>query len=289
MTTRLAVSLLVLSVVGGCSFGGGGGNADGPRTTRRSSSPSRPTDWTVAKVSYFSTQIGGMQEQLRARQGGDGPFGPVQGPSYFALVSKDWVWKDRRKAVEEDARVMAYSTRKTLRLDEPFELVQKPSVKVVENDIIEGLVDQLAEQGFFDMPAARDLAIREDGVGGYVLPSGRAWLMVQFDDWKRTVALNDLRTEQAPAFTEMKSAIALTFSAASAPKTSVVLDPVNFNDPGVLRLMGKEAPNQLRPNAEMLEDGRTRYPNAPKAERKPWEDQPTPQDEIDDFLGKRKR
>ncbi|GEM_PF-4796825 len=286
---KLTVLSLVVVLLGGCSFGSGGGGANGPRTSRGSSSPSRPSDWTIAKVSYFSNQIGGMQEQLRARQGGEGPFGPVKGPSYFALVSKGWVWKDRRKAVEEDARVMAYTTRKNLRLEEPFELLQKPSIKVVNDEIIESLVDQLAELGFFDMPAASDLAIREDGEGGYVLPTGRAWLMIQLDDWKRTVALNDLRTAQAAAFTEMKSAIAVTFSAASAPKTSVVMDPVNFNDPGVLRLMGKEASDQLRPNAELLEDGRARYPNAPKAERMPWEKQPDKKDEIEDFLGKGKR
>lgn len=290
MMIRLLLPLLVFSLVGGCSFGpSGGGNADGARTTRRSSSPSRPSEWTVAKVSYFSTQTGGMLKQQRANLGGEGPFGKVQGPSYFALVSKGWVWKDRRNAVDEGARVMAYTTRKTLRLDEPFELVQKPSIKVVDDLIIEKLVEQLSEQGFFEMPYARDLALREDGRGGYVVPTGRAWVMVQLDDWKRTVALDDLRSEQAAAFTEMKSAIAGTFSAASAPMTSVVVDPVNFNDPGVLRLMGKEASDQLSPDAEVLQDGRARYPNAPKAEKKWWEKEPEKKNDIDDFLGKRGR
>ena len=43
------------------------------------------------------------------------------------------------------------------------------------------------------------------------------------------------------------------------------------------------------PNAEMLEDGRARYPNAPKAERHPWDPEPEKQGDIEDFFGKRKR
>lgn len=279
------LTIPVLVVVAGCSVLPGGSNSDGPRSTRRSS-VSRPSDWKVAKVSYFSTQTGGMLRQQGSKLSAETPFGTGSGPTYFALVSKGWVWRDRREAVEQGARVMAYTTRKNLKLDEPFELVKKPNIKVVEDEVIAKLVEQLEDQGFFDMQPATDLALREDGRGGYVLPPGRAWILVQFDDWRRTVALDDLRAEQGPAFTAMKNAVAGVFSAVSAPVTSVTLEPIDLRALPNLRPGGVPEPMA---DAEIKEDGRARYPNARKAEPNWWKKEPEKKDDLEEFLGKRGR
>lgn len=287
MKIWLAIPLVLVIVLGGCSVlpGGGDATSEGPRTSRRPSA-SRPSTWTIAKVSYFSTQTGGMLQKQRSKLPLEGPFGTVQGPSYFALVNKAWTWRDRRQAVQENARVLAYTTRKNLNLDEPFELVKKPNIKQVDDEVIAKLLEQLEELGFFDMPPARDLALREDGRGGYILPTGRAWLMVQLDDWRRTVALDDLRTEQIAAFTQMKNAVAGTFTAIVSPTTSVVVEPID------LRAMANLHPGYVKepiPDAELREDGQARYPNARKAEPNWWKKKLDKKDDLEDFFGKRGR
>lgn len=283
------VGLTVLIVaVGGCSFGSGPSadkDASSPKRPHGTSSSGIPSGYYAAKVSYFSTQTGGFARQMKQEFGKGTPFGAKSGPSYIALVTKGWATRDQRNAIEQNARIIAWTQHENMTLGEPFEAVLKPYVKVVDEEVIDKLLDRLAEQHFFEMPYAREVALRDDGSGGYTLPPGRAWLMVQLDDWRRTVALDDLRNEQVAAYTDATNAVAGAFTAAMAPRTSVVVDPI---DTRTFAAQKSELDNpQTMPDAEMLDPqtGRARYTRAaPAAAQRWWEKEPDKRSEYDKLI-----
>ncbi len=291
---RTLATILVVISLAGCSTGPGPGaekNASPSKRAHATSSNGVPSGYYAAKVSYFSTQTGGFAKQMKQDFGRGTPFGAKSGPSYIALVTKGWVERDRRNAMEQNARLLAYTQRENMTLGEPFEMIMKPYVKVVDEEVVDKLLDSLASQHFFDMPCAKEVALREDGHGGYTLPPGRAWLMVQLDDWRRTVALDDLRNEQVAAYTDATNAVAGAFTASMAPRTSVVVDPIDartFAHQGSV-LDGGQGGGQ--PDAEMIdpETGRGRFSGAaPAAAQRWWEKEPDKQTEADKFLGRHK-
>lgn len=291
----LATILVVISLTG-CSTGPGPvaeKNASPSKRSHATSANGIPSGYYAAKVSYFSTQTGGFAKQVKQNFGQGTPFGAKSGPSYIALVTRGWVERDRRSAMEQNARIIAWTQRDNMTLGEPFEMIMPPFVKVVDEEVIDKLLDSLASQHFFDMPCAKEVAMREDGRGGYTLPPGRAWLLVQLDDWRRTVALDDLRNEQVADYTDATNAVAGAFSAAMAPRTSVVVDPIDARtfarQPSVLE--GGQTGGQPTPDAEMVDPatGRARYSGAaPAAAQRWWEKEPDKRTQADKLFGDHK-